>query len=574
MNRKRKRLLSYVVLITTIFILIIVNLGSTFAYFVINGEIITSSFSGSQTFNGDYTVNRIPFTDTNPDSIAVLIESGNFKINNSSIEKSGDSANELLDGANSAIVVREEASLELFLGSVVTDGTYSHGIFADGGNVTVTGTTVKTNSSHSSGVVVSNNGIGTINYANLETFGNYSPAIEITSSGGTIKVNGGTVKTGGVDSPAIYSAGDVTVDKATVISSQSEGIIVEGKGKVIFRDSTLTSTDTTLQGQSDTYKNIFLYQSEAKNSDDVITFTASNNTMVTNKGDTFYITNTKAVIKLVNNVIKNQDGDFLRVEVSSWGQSGLNGGDVVLSMSNQSVSGNIIVDELSKLDISLLEGSTYQGAINENNTAEMIDLTLSSDSKIILKADSYVSSFTDEDTTYSNIDFSGYNLYVNGQKLVIGSGSSNDNDTIQENTTSNGADNTHNSNDSSSNNSQTSSSNSTIIKEDSSSNYSSSDSNTSKGDNSTGVSENISEQSNLDNYSETNDIVSDSTIDFDKEQNLNEELSTINNFENGNYQVFDDKTITIINVIGVILIITSIVFLVKNHKFKDNVDNT
>lgn len=35
-------------------------------------------------------------------------------------------------------------------------------------------------------------------------------------------------------------------------------------------------------------------------------------------------------------------------------------------------------------------------------------------SKIKLTADSYITSLEDDDTTYSNIDFNGYKLYVNG----------------------------------------------------------------------------------------------------------------------------------------------------------------
>lgn len=35
-------------------------------------------------------------------------------------------------------------------------------------------------------------------------------------------------------------------------------------------------------------------------------------------------------------------------------------------------------------------------------------------SKIKLTGDSYITSLEDDDTTYSNIDFNGYKLYVNG----------------------------------------------------------------------------------------------------------------------------------------------------------------
>lgn len=38
----------------------------------------------------------------------------------------------------------------------------------------------------------------------------------------------------------------------------------------------------------------------------------------------------------------------------------------------------------------------------------------STTSKIKLTGDSYITSLEDDDTTYNNIDFNGYKLYVNG----------------------------------------------------------------------------------------------------------------------------------------------------------------
>ena len=61
--------------------------------------------------------------------------------------------------------------------------------------------------------------------------------------------------------------------------------------------------------------------------------------------------------------------------------------------------------------------SSYKGIINGTSTAKNISLKLDSASKIILMGDSYVNSLEDEDTTYSNIDFNGYKLYVNGNSI-------------------------------------------------------------------------------------------------------------------------------------------------------------
>lgn len=83
----------------------------------------------------------------------------------------------------------------------------------------------------------------------------------------------------------------------------------------------------------------------------------------------------------------------------------------------QKVKGNIVVDSISTLEFSLKNSSSYEETINKDKTAKSIKLTLDKSSKIKLTGDSYVTSLTDEDTTYSNIDFDGYKLYVNSNAI-------------------------------------------------------------------------------------------------------------------------------------------------------------
>ena len=78
----------------------------------------------------------------------------------------------------------------------------------------------------------------------------------------------------------------------------------------------LTDTNTTLNGNSETYKNIFIYQSMSGDADEgLASFTAKDSIITTNKGDTIFVTNTKATISFTNNKIINNDstGAFLRI---------------------------------------------------------------------------------------------------------------------------------------------------------------------------------------------------------------------------------------------------------------------
>ena len=65
----------------------------------------------------------------------------------------------------------------------------------------------------------------------------------------------------------------------------------------------------------------------------------------------------------------------------------------------------IIVCIASGFTIKLAKESGEYSSTTSNGTAIL---------KIKLTGDSYVTSLEDDDTTYSNIDFNGYKLYVNG----------------------------------------------------------------------------------------------------------------------------------------------------------------
>lgn len=258
-----------------------------------------------------------------------------------------------------------------------------------------------------------------MNATNLEinTAGTSSAAIRSDRGGGTVNVDGGTYITTGQGSPTIYSTANITVKNAYLKATSSEGVVIEGKNSVTLENVTLEDTNNKLNGQSTTYKNIFLYQSMSGDADTgTATFKASNSTITTNKGDTLYVTNTKASITLENNTIVNKDktGNFLRIQKDSWGNSGSNGGAVTLYLKNQKVTGNIVVAPISTLSMSLTSNSSYMGIINGDKKAHEINLTLDKSSKIKLTGDSYVTSLDNEDSSNSNIDFNGYKLYVNG----------------------------------------------------------------------------------------------------------------------------------------------------------------
>ncbi len=383
----------------------------------------SASYSGATEFSSSTNESGKSYFSTKGGQNALLVSGGTSTISNATVTKSGDESTENSDftGTNAAVLAYNDSTLNIEGGTVTTNGSHANGVFAYGtGKINLKNTTINTSSNNSGGIMVTGGGTLTADNLNVTTQGNSSAAIRSDRGGGTMTVNGGTYTTNGQGSPSIYSTAEVTVNDAKLVSTKSEGVVVEGKNSVTLNNTTLTDTNNTLNGNSTTYKNIFIYQSMSGDASvGTGNFTAKNSTITTNKGDTFYITNTDAVITLTNNKFTNTDGDFMRIEAAKWGTSGSNGGNVTLKLSDQDVEGDIIVDSISSLDMTLSDGSSYKGAINNKGTG-YVTLTLSKDSKLTLTGDTYVNTLTDEDEDYSNIDFNGYKLYVNGTDIKTG----------------------------------------------------------------------------------------------------------------------------------------------------------
>ena len=423
-----------VVILGVLWFLIIHNTSKSNPNNSVSGMNNSSSitYSAAKEITKDEDINSGKYKSTNKDENVISV-SGNVRttLSSVSVNKTGDSDggdNTSFYGTNSAIIAKDGANLTIKKATIKTDATGANGVFSYGGSATtnnsssdnttinISDSTITTSKDNSGGIMTTGGGIMNATNLKVTTAGTSSAAIRSDRGGGTVTVNKGTYKTTGKGSPAIYSTADITVKNANLISKASEGVVIEGKNSVTLENVKLTDNNNTLNGQSTTYKNVFLYQSmsgDAANGKAV--FTSKNSTITTDKGDSFYVTNTTATINLTNNKIINNDstGNFLRIQKDSWGKSGSNGGTVDLNLTKQKVTGNIVVDSISKLTMNLKNNSSFKGAINNSNEGE-VELTLDKTSSITLTGNTYVKSLTNDDKTNSNINLNGYKLYVNG----------------------------------------------------------------------------------------------------------------------------------------------------------------
>ena len=399
-----------------------------------NSSTSSVSYSATKEITSDTTIDSGTYDSSTANQNA-LLATGDITatVSNVTVTKSGDSDggdSTSFYGNNSAILAKAGANLVLKNITVTTNATGANGVFSYGGSastnnsssdgttVTISDSKITTTKDNSGGIMTTGGGKMVASNLTINTAGTSSAAIRSDRGGGTVTVDGGTYTTTGQGSPTIYSTANITVSNASLVAKASEGVVIEGSNSVTLNNCDLTDSNTKLNGQSTTYKNIFLYQSMSgdASSNGGGSFTASDSKITTTKGDTFYVTNTTATIDLTNNTITNSDtsGNFLRVQKDAWGKSGSNGGAVTLNMNNQKATGNIVVDSISTLVMAMKSGSSYTGTINGDKSAKSIKLTLDESSTITLTGDSYVTSLSDADSSYSNINFNGHKLYVNG----------------------------------------------------------------------------------------------------------------------------------------------------------------
>ena len=110
-------------------------------------------------------------------------------------------------------------------------------------------------------------------------------------------------------------------------------------------------------------------------------------------------------------------GIFLNASKNNiWGISGENGADVQLYLVNQTIEGDLLVDELSELEIELVN-STIKGSINNAKTASELKIILDSNSTIILTNNSFYTTISNEDKTGQNIINSSYSISFNNNSI-------------------------------------------------------------------------------------------------------------------------------------------------------------
>lgn len=365
-------------------------------------------------------------------SVVLAENSGKFTLKKCKLYKSGDTSSENgsnFYGLNAVITAEANSTVKVTDSYIESDSEGSNGVFATGtdAKITVKDTTIVTKSNSSRGLDATLGGSVTGTNVKITTSGAHCAALATDRGGGTIKATSSTLNTSGDGSPCIYSTGDITAVKCTGKATGSQIAVVEGKNSITLSNCTLTGAGKD---------GVMLYQSTSGDAEvGTAVFTATSSKLkTTSTGPMFYVTNTDAVVNLKNTTLSFSSGVLVKASgnnTNNWGTPGKNGGKLEFNAKKQTLKGDIVCDEISSVDLSLKSSSEFTGAIDTENTGD-VSLTLDKSSVWNVTADSYVTSLTDSDSTFTNIKSNGNTIYydatnaansaLNGKTIYLSDG--------------------------------------------------------------------------------------------------------------------------------------------------------
>ena len=391
-----------------------------------SGEVTQGT--AATTLDSDTTVTGETYTSTGDDENALRVDGASVTLDGITVDKSAGSSSNTEDGdfygMNAALLATNGAEVTITNATINSSAQNGNGVFSygEGTIVNIFDSTITTTADNSGGIQTT--GGGTTNASNLtvETSGNSAAAIRSDRGGGTVNVDEGTYTSNGYNSPAVYSTADITVSNAALTANNSEALVIEGSNSITLNDCDVTGNMSDTEGTSsdENVHNVMIYQSMSGDAEvGTSSFSMTGGSLTAKNGDMFYITNTHSVISLSGVSITNEgeDANLMTITGNSashgWGSAGSNGAQAEVTASDQVLEGNIVVDTISTLDLTLSDGSTFTGTINITDNeaggtavSDNTVVTIDAGCTWTLTGDCTISFLTNNGT----INFNGYTI--------------------------------------------------------------------------------------------------------------------------------------------------------------------
>ena len=362
------------------------------------------------------------------DENALRIDNATVTLDGITVDKSAGATSSTENGdfygVNAALLATNGATVTIKNANVASSAQNGNGVFSYGSGTTVniSDSTITTTADNSGGIQTTGGGTTNANNLTVDTSGNSSAAIRSDRGGGTVNVDGGSYTSNGYNSPAVYSTAAITIKDAALTANNSEALVIEGQNSIDLEDCTVSGNMSDTKGTSsdENVHNVMIYQSMSGDADvGTSSFSMTGGNLTSNNGDMFYITNTDCTLSLSGVDIVNKDSDAYLMNITGnsashgWGTAGANGAQVTFTADDQTLEGDIRVDSISTLNMTLSGNSTFTGTINIDENEEGGEavsdnavVTIEEGSTWTLTGDCTITSLTNNGT----INFNGYTI--------------------------------------------------------------------------------------------------------------------------------------------------------------------
>lgn len=392
------------------------------------GDSATDSGTAANTISEDGTYSVETYSSTGDDENALLIDGGTVTLDSITVDKSGGSSSNTESGdfygINAALLAKNGADVTIKDSTVTSEAQNGNGIFSygTGTKVTVSDTSVKTTKDNSGGIMTTGEAEMEAENLTVETDGSSAAAIRTDRGGGTVTVNKGTYTTNGYNSPAVYSTAAITVKNAALTAKNSEALVIEGDNSIALEDCEVSGNMSDDKGTSsdENVHCVLVYQSMSGDANEgTSSLSMSGGSLLCKNGDVFHFTNTAATLSLSGVSITNEETNGSLISITGndashgWGTAGKNGAQVTFTASGQELEGDIVVDTISTLNMTLKDKSSFKGTINITDNEQggtAVDnnavITIEEGSTWTLTGDCKVTSLENNGT----IDFNGHTI--------------------------------------------------------------------------------------------------------------------------------------------------------------------
>jgi hypothetical protein len=274
----------------------------------------------------------------------------------------------------------------------------------------------------SHGVYASGNGTAYVNNVQHFSGGKRSSSFSGDSPAGYIHVSNSVAHATGIGSATFYALGEIYATNVVAISENGPTVFMDGNQKAY-----LTNCETT----AGLLGGVAIFSSAVRTSGAILSLKSSKITTLGSDVPGLWFGNTIIDVSLYDAELVTESGILVVANYSQITQDfdyyasysdnpSLLPAEVTVEVTESTLVGDLVVYNSSLISWSLVSHSSWTGAAYSGFGEAYFDVYLDHTSNWTLTKTTTVQNFTDEDTTFLNINSQGFDIYYNASASLNG----------------------------------------------------------------------------------------------------------------------------------------------------------